>query len=132
MPATMNPGEAKGKNTSTPLTRKRFVKLDTTADDGETVRACDTSGEKAYGVSLFSVSNAEINRGKGASVIIEGRAILEAAEAIAVGDLVSTDNVGRAQVANSGDFILGMCDEPAAQAGNECSVHLENAGAKAA
>lgn len=132
MPATMNPGAAKGKNTSTPLTRKRFVKLDAAATDGETVKACDTGGEIAFGVSLFSVSNAEINRGKGASVITEGRAILEASEAIAVGDLVSTTNDGRAQVANSGDFILGMCDEPAAAAGNECSVHLEIAGAKAA
>jgi hypothetical protein len=131
MPATMNPGAAKGKNTSTPLTRKRFVKLDRTATDGETVKACDTAGELAYGVSLFSVSNAEISRGKGASVIIEGRAILEAAEAIVVGDPVSTTNDGRAQVANAGDYILGMCDEPASGAGKECSVHLERAGAKA-
>lgn len=131
MPATMNPGAAKGKNTSTPLTRKRFVKMDSAATDGETVKAVDTAGEIAYGVSLFSVSAAEINRGKGASVIIEGRAIVEASAAIAVGQLVSTTNDGRAKVAASGDYILGMCDEPAAGAGNECSVHLEISGAKA-
>lgn len=131
MPATMNIGAAKGKNTSTPLTKKRFVKLDSAASDGETVMAVDTAGELAYGVTLFSVSAAEISRGKGASVITEGRAILEAAEAIAVGDLVSADNLGRAQVANTGDYIMGMCDEPAAALGNECSVRLEIAGAKA-
>jgi predicted RecA/RadA family phage recombinase len=131
MPATMNPGAAKGKNASTPLIRKRFVKLDTAATDGETVKACDTNGELAYGVSLFSVSNAEINRGKGASVIIEGRAILEASEAIAVGQLVSTTNDGRAQVATTGEYIIGVCDEPATGAGKECSVHLERSGAKA-
>jgi hypothetical protein len=131
MPATMNPGAAKGKNTSTPLTRKRFVKLDTAATDGETVKACDTAGELAFGVALFSVSNAEINRGKGASVITEGRAILESASAIAVGQLVSTDNIGRAKVAGAGEYILGVCDEPSTGTGNECSVHLERAGAKA-
>lgn len=131
MPATMNIGAAKGKNTSTPLTKKRFCKLDTAATDGETVKACDTAGELAFGVTLFSVSSAEINRGKGASVITEGRAILEAAGAINNGQLVSTDNIGRARVAQAGDYILGMCDEPAAGAGNECSVRLEIAGAKA-
>jgi predicted RecA/RadA family phage recombinase len=128
----MNIGAAKGKNASGAITKKRFVKLDTAATDGESVLMCDTSGELAYGVALFSVSNAEINRGKGCSVVTEGRMILEAAEAIAVGDLVSTDDIGRAQVANSGDFIVGMCDEPATAIGNECSVRLEIAGAKAA
>jgi Uncharacterized conserved protein (DUF2190) len=131
MPATMNIGAAKGKNASGPITKKRFVKLDTAATDGETVKQVDTAGELAYGVALFSVSNAEINRGKGCSVITEGRAVMEASEAIPVGSLVGTESDGRARVADSGDYIMGICDEPAAATGNECSVRLEVAGAKA-
>lgn len=131
MPATMNPGQAKGKNASGAITKHRFVKLDTAAADGETVKQCDTAGEGAFGVALFSVSAGEILRGKGASVITEGRMILEASEAIAVGAAVSTTNDGRAQNANTGDQILGYCDEPAAGAGNQCSVFLDRAGVSA-
>lgn len=131
MPATMNPGQAKGKNAGGAITKKRFVKLDTTAADGETVVQCSVAGEGAFGVSLFSVSTDEIARGKGASVITEGRAILESAEAIAVGSPVSTTNDGRAQNANTGDQILGYCDEPSAATGNECSVFLDRAGVSA-
>lgn len=131
MPATMNPGAAKGKNAGGAITKKRFVKLDTTATDGETVVQCDTNGEGAFGVALFSVSTDEIARGKGASVITEGRAILEASEAIAVNDPISTTNDGRAQIAATGEQILGYCDEPAAGVGNECSVRLDRAGVAA-
>ena len=129
MPATMNPGAAKGRNASGPITKHRFVKVDTAATDGETVMQCDTAGELAYGASMFSVSASEITKGKGASVIIEGRAILEASEALAVGDKVSTAADGRAAVAAAGDNVLGVIDEPAAGAGDQCSVHLWAAGA---
>lgn len=127
----MNPGAAKGKNAGGAITKFRFVKLDPNAADGETVVQCDTSGEGAFGVALFSVSTDEIVRGKGCSVITDGRMILESAEAIANGDAVSTDAVGRAQVANSGDQILGYCDEPSTAAGNQCSVDLDRAGVAA-
>ena len=131
MPATMNPDAAKGKNAGGPITRYRFVKLDPNVSDGETVIQCDVSGEGAFGVALFSVSTAEIARGKGASVITDGRMIMESAEVINVGDPISTDNVGRAQVANSGDQILGFCDEPSSGAGNQCSINLDRAGVAA-
>lgn len=131
MPATFNPDQAKGKNASTPIIKKRFVKLDTAAADGETVKACDTAGELAYGVAMFSVSASEISRGKGASVITEGRAVVEASAALAVGTPVSTTNDGRAKAAASGEYILGKIDEPASGAGNECSVALWQGGAKA-
>lgn len=132
MPATMNIGAAKGKNASGPITKKRFVKLDTAAADGETVKMVDTAGELAFGVALFSVSNSEINRGKGCSVITEGRAIVTASAAITIGSLVGAAADGRARIAVSGDYILGLCDEPATAAGYECSVRLEIAGAKVA
>ena len=129
MPATSNFVLAKGKNTSTALTKKRFVKLDTAATDGETVKACDTAGEGAFGVSLFSVSAAEITKDKGASVQVEGIAVVEAAAALAVGVLVTTDNVGRAAVAASGNYILGKVVEPAGAPGNEAAVLLSVASA---
>lgn len=132
MPTTMNIGAAKGKNASGALTKKRFVKLDTAATDGETVKQCDAAGELAYGVSLFSVSADEITRGKGASVITEGRAIVEASEVLAVGDLVATTNDGRAAVAATGNVVLGSVDEPAAAIGNDCTVHLWAGGAVSA
>lgn len=130
MPATMNIHGAKGKNASAALTKRRFVKLDTAAADKETVKQCDTAGEASFGVALFSVSAAEILRGKGASVITEGRAVLEAAAAIPVGSPVSTDNVGRAKVAVATEFILGFCDEPSAGIGLVCSVQLSNGAGK--
>jgi hypothetical protein len=127
----MNPGAAKGKNASTAVTKYHFVKLDTAASDGETVKAVDTAGEMAYGVSLFSVSTDEIARGKGVSVVTEGRMILVASEAIAVGAYVSAAADGRARNAVSADVILGVCDEPASGANVQCSVRLDNAGVMA-
>lgn len=123
-PASSNFINAKGRNAGGTITKKRFVKMDRTATDGETVVQCDHDGESAYGVSLYSVSSAEILRGKGVSVLTEGRAVVEAAGAIAVDDPVSTSANGRAQVAQTGDIILGRCDEPASTAGHECSVSL--------
>src|SRR6266576_72112 len=99
MPASQNFVMGKGKNTSTALTKKRFVKLDSAASDGDTVKACDTLGDHAYGVALFSVSASEIAKGKGASVLTSGRAIVEAAEALAVGTMVTSDANGKAKTA---------------------------------
>lgn len=123
----MNIGAAKGKNASGPITKHRFVKLDTAAADGETAKQCDTLGELAFGVSLFSVSASEITKGKGVSVITDGRAIVEASAAIPVMSLVSTAADGRAKVAAAGEYIIGICDEPAAGAGNQCTVDLDTA-----
>lgn len=124
MATTMNIHGAKGKNASGAITAKRFVKLDTAAADGETVKQCDTLGERCYGVALFSVSTAEITRGKGCSVITEGRAVVKASAAIAVGDPVAVAADGRAKVAATGQAIVGICDEPASGAGKDCSVYL--------
>jgi hypothetical protein len=125
----MNIDSAKGKNASGPITKHRFVKLDAAADDGESVLQCDTAGEQAFGVSLFTVSALEIARGKGASCITDGRAIVEAGGTVALSDPVTTDNVGRAVVAASGDTVLGFCDENAGDAGVELGVRLAFGGA---
>lgn len=129
MPATQNIELAKGYDTASSLTKNRFVKQ-VAAAATLTVTQCDTAGEIAIGVTVFNVSDAEIIRGKGASVIEDGIAILEAGAAVVEGAAIMTDNVGRAVTATSGNFILGYCREPASGVGNQCSVRLSFAGAK--
>lgn len=124
MPATQNFVLGKGYNAGAAITKKRFVKF--SAD--QTVVQCTVAGELAIGVSFFDVSAAEITKGKGASVLTEGRAIVEAGAAVAIGAKVTTDNQGRAITAATGNQVLGVCDEPAGGAGSECSVHLSLGG----
>jgi Uncharacterized conserved protein (DUF2190) len=126
MPATSNFTMAKGRRAASAITKKRFVKL--VADGNDEVEQCDADGEDAYGVAIFSVSTAEIAKKKLVSVHTDGRAIVEASEEIKVGEPVKTTNDGRAGVATTGDVVLGMCDEPAADAGSECSVDLSKRG----
>lgn len=125
MPTAENHVLAKGYDAGGPITHKRFIKFDA---NGNLVQ-CDTDGEKAYGVSKFSVSNAEIALGKGVSALTQGRATVMAAEAINAGDPVATDATGKAVVADSGDFVLGMCDLAAAGANDECTVDLSKTSA---
>lgn len=127
----MNIDQAKGRNASAAITKKRFVKIDAAAADGESVKQCDTQGENAWGVSLFSVSLAEIARGKGASVITDGRAIVEAGATVTMGGPVMSDANGKAINATTGNFILGYCDENGGgSAGDELGISLTLAGSK--
>lgn len=123
MPATQNIEMAKGYDAASAVTKNRFVKF-TTADP-LSVEQCNAQGEDACGVTMFTVSDAEILRGKGVSVIHEGIAILEASEAIVTGAKVTTGADGRVENANSGDWILGTCREPASGANAQCSVLLD-------
>lgn len=129
--ATQNIELAKGCDADGAVNKKRFVKLTGT----QLVAQCDSAGENAYGVSWFSASLAEIAKGKGVSVITDGRAIVEAGDTSPViGQPCATDNEGRAVLAGSGDYILGFFDEvpDGVDAGFEVSVMLEAAGAKVA
>lgn len=122
MPASSNFVLAKGKNATAAITKKRFVKVDGT--DHEGVKQCDAQGENAIGVSLFSVSAAEILKGKGCSVQMQGIAIVEASAALAEGSLVTTGTAGKAEAAASGDYVLGMVIEPSTADTTECAVLL--------
>lgn len=135
MPATFNDGLAKGRNASGAITKKRFVVRDGAATDGETVKQATggaVAGEPLAGVSKFSVSLSEIDHGKGCSVIMSGRAIVTAAEQLDVGDVVTSDANGQATVASAGDWIGGVVDEPAAGAGDDCTIVVDCDGSKAA
>lgn len=120
MPASQNFLLAKGRDADGPITKKRFVKY--TGD--QLVAQCDSAGETACGASLFSASQDEIDAGKGASIMTEGRVVVTAAEAISEGQPVATDANGKAVVAGAGDVVLGTCDESSSGADTECSVHL--------
>lgn len=120
MPATQNVVLSKGYDAGGAITKKRFVKL----SGEQQVVQCSVAGEAAIGVSMFSVSVAEIAKGKGASVLEMGRAIVEAGAAISVGAKVATDNVGRAVTAATGNNVLGICEKGAGGAGSECTVRL--------
>jgi len=127
MPATSNYVLSKGRRAAAAVTKKRFVKLTGTND---AVTPCTVAGEAAYGVALFSVSAAEIVKNKEVSVQVEGRAVVEASAALAVGVPITTDTSGRAAAAATGNWVLGIVDEPAAGVGNECSVLLTPGGGK--
>jgi Uncharacterized conserved protein (DUF2190) len=130
--ATHNDGFAKGYNASSAISKGRAVIYDTAAADGETVKqAASATAAPIIGVSKFSVSTTEIAHGKGCSVIIDGRAIVEASAALTQGTVVSVDSSGRAAAASSGNYVLGIVDEPAAAAGDYCSVLLGCDGTKA-
>ena len=120
--ATQNIDMAKGADAGGPVTKARFVKL--TGD--QLAVQCNVAGEAAYGVSIYSCSAAEILKGKGLSILIDGRAIVELGPggAISAGDLVTTDANGMAAPASSGDVIAGMCDEGGTNPGDQISVDL--------
>lgn len=135
MPTTYNHGLSKGKNAGAAITKKRFVFIDTSADDGETVIQADdadSATEPLYGVSVFSVSEAEIAQGKGVTVVLSGRAIVEAGVALPVGSVVTADSDGKAVVATTGDWIGGVVDEPAVNVGDDCSIVIACNGSMAA
>jgi hypothetical protein len=134
MPATFNHGLVKGRNASGPITKKRFVVRDEAVTDGETVKqaaSATTAAEPLAGVSIFSVSSAEIAHGKGCSVVMTGRAVVTAAAALAVGARVTSDANGKAVAANTGDWLGGIVDEPASGADTDCSIVIVCDGTKA-
>lgn len=126
MPASGNFVLAKGKAAGGAIAKKRFVKLDPNTEEG--VIQCSSQGERAYGVSMFTVTTDEIDLGKGVTVQVEGRAVVElGVDTMSVGEFVTTDSSGRAMVATTGDIVLGVCDQAGPGTGGECSVLLSMA-----
>lgn len=117
----------RGYDASAALTKHRAVKAH--ASLAETVSPVTAEGDEVIGVAKFDVSAADIERGKGASVDMMGIVIMEANEAISVGDNVAIDSSGRAVAQNSGARVIGMCvGNPAAGAGERISVQLNLPG----
>lgn len=127
--ASQNIVMSKGADADGAVNAHRFVKL----SGNQLVTECDTLGEMAFGVSMFSTSTLEIDKGKGVSVITEGRAVVTAGDTSpVVGSPATTDAEGKAVLATSGKYILGFFDEvpEGVDDGFQVSVALSLSGAK--
>lgn len=119
----------KGYNAAAAVTKFRAVKYSA----AETVTPVTAATDKIAGFAQFSVTTAEIARGKGASVRLEGITEAEVGDttAIAVGDWIEMMADGRVKkaVAASGNRVVGMCvghpsgSSPAA--GDRISLRLD-------
>lgn len=119
---------ARGFDAGAALTKGRAVKAH--ASLAETVIPVAAEGDEVLGVGEFSVSAAEILRGKGQNVQMMGIVQMECSEAITVGDTVAIAADGRACLANTGARNIGMCvGHPSGAAGEYISVLLSLPGA---
>ena len=77
--------------------------------DADTVTPVTAKGDLWIGVSLWNVSAAEITRGKGASVCMEGAPLMKVGSGgVTFGTIVVSDAAGLAVASNSGARPLGI------------------------
>lgn len=115
----------KGYDAAEALTKFRAVKFTT----AETVGPVTADTDVIAGVVQHDVTAAEILRGKGASIRVEGDTLMECTGNIAIGALVVISANGRAVTGTAGDRVIGHCVEANADgAGGFARVHLAQAG----
>jgi hypothetical protein len=118
----------KGYDAAAALTAFRAVKFSA----AETVTPVTAVTDAIAGVVQFGVTAAEILKGKGASIRVEGDSIMECGGNIAIGALVCINASGQAITATTGDRVIGTCVEANADgSGGFARVHLNPAGALA-
>lgn len=98
-----------------------FVELDTTA--GGSKATVPSAGGTAYGVLQDKPKSGQI----GSVLVIGESPVVVGSGGVTAGDLIATDNAGKAVTAVSGNYILGRAKETAA-AGAYCTVALQRAG----
>lgn len=103
---------------------------------GAQFRFCDVSStgkvvNPSAGGSVIGVRQNRPKADHAATVVNSGISIVEAGEAVAVGDLVATDSTGRAAVAGAGDVTVGRALEAASAAGVQIAVLLVPAAVQA-
>jgi hypothetical protein len=112
----------KGYRAGASLTKFRAVKFSTTA---ETVIPVAAITDNPVGFAQFSISAAELTKGKGALVRTEGITEAEASAAIILGASVSIGADGRVKTAATGERVVGQCvGHPAGTAGDRISLDL--------
>lgn len=95
----------------------------------ETVTPVTGIADRIAGFHQYSVSAAELLKGKGASVRRQGITEAEASGAIAVGAAVGLAADGRVKTAAIGERIVGQCvGHPATNAGDRISLEVETNG----
>jgi hypothetical protein len=118
----------KGYRAAGVITKFRAVKFSA----AETVTPVTAITDQIAGVAQFSVSAAELARGKGTLVRAMGQTEMEAAGAIPLNSPVSISATGVAKAAATGERVIGVCVGAAAvNAGDRCTVRLAVAGALA-
>lgn len=104
------------------ITKFRAVKFSA----AETVTPITAITDRVAGVAQFSVSAAELLKGKGATVRVAGQTEAEASGAIAVGAIVGIGADGRVKTAATGERAIGHCvGHPATNAGDRITLHLD-------
>lgn len=117
----------KGYRISAAVTKYYAVKFDT--GNSETVTPVTANTDVVAGFSQFGVSTAEIAKGKGCSVRMEGITVAVAANAIAIGALVCLNADGRVQTSVSGARVVGQCvASPATNANDQISLMITPSG----
>jgi len=114
----------KGYDAAVALVKYRAVKFSAV----ETVTPCTAVTDMVVGVVQHDVATLEIAKGKGAAVRRAGATVMEANEAIAVGQEVAIHTNGTAKVAVATNRIIGICDEAASGIGKYCRVTLSLPG----
>jgi hypothetical protein len=114
----------KGYNAAVALTKFRAVKFSA----AETVTPVTAATDVVAGIVQHDVTAAEILKGKGASIRVEGDSVMEASAAIAVGQLVSCTATGTAKVAAATERIIGVCRHASGAAGDYITVKLNLPG----
>lgn len=119
---TANYIQWKGYDAAAALIRFRAVKFSA----AETVTPVTAITDAVAGVAQVDVTAAEILRGKGASIAVEGDTLMECAGNIAIGARVCINNVGQAITFTAGNRVIGHCVEANADgAGGYARVHLD-------
>ncbi len=114
----------KGYNAAAAITKFRAVKFSAE----ETVTPVTAITDVPIGVSQFAVSAGEIALGKGASVRVLGITEIEVSAAVTVGALCGMTTDGRGKTAATGERVLGMFTQGAANAGDRASLLFIPAG----
>jgi hypothetical protein len=126
MAATGNFVMDKGYRAAVPITKFRAVKFSAP----ETVTPVTAITDEIAGVAQFSVSAAELARGKGTNVRPMGQTEMEASGPIPLNSPVTITATGTAAAAAAGARVIGVCVGAAAvNAGDRCTVRLSVAGA---
>lgn len=123
MPATSNFVLAKGYDAAAALTARRAVKFSAE----ETVTPVTAKTDVVAGIAIFDVTTSEIAKGKGASIMVEGAAEMEAGGTCTVGALAGLQAAGTVHDAASGDRVIGMFRQ-GGTSGHHVSVELSLPG----
>lgn len=105
------------------MTKYEFVKL----VGSETINAVDTQGEKALGVLQEEVTADDATNGRIVNVAVAGISRVIAGATITEFDLLTTGADGRAEVAATGDVVVGIALQAAVD-GDHMDILLSPSG----